>query len=151
MNLANILLKMRFARGRITLFINSFCVMRPKTRPVGNTVGPFLERRRGGAAGCCPVPAVSTGRGSGGCSSQFDPWNTTSSPSSVSKDTVALSVVDPYWFQCGSWSSIFCHCGSGSGSRVLITKGWKKITAEKIVKSFYFFMKNCNWIILRPP
>ncbi len=47
----------------------------------------------------------------------------------------------PHWFQCGSGSSIFCHSGSGScsesRSKVLMTKNWKKITAEIKFKFFW--------------
>jgi hypothetical protein len=42
---------------------------------------------------------------------------------------------------CRSGSSIFSHCGSGSsfGSRVLMAKNGKKITAEKMSLFIYFF------------
>jgi hypothetical protein len=33
-----------------------------------------------------------------------------------------ISVADPQWFKIGSGSSILGKCGSGSGSRVLMTK-----------------------------
>ncbi len=54
------------------------------------------------------------------------------------------------WFQCGSGCgsglSNLGHCGSASRSRVLMTKYWKKITAEKNE-----MMKKCNLVIPRPP
>jgi hypothetical protein len=37
----------------------------------------------------------------------------------------------------------------GSGSRALMTKNWKKITAEKKIK--FFLIKNFNLPIPRPP
>ncbi len=47
---------------------------------------------------------------------------------------------DPRWFQCGSRSSILGQCESGSRSKVLMTKNWrKKITAKKLI----FVIKNC--------
>jgi hypothetical protein len=36
-----------------------------------------------------------------------------------------------------------------SGSRALMTKNWKKITAEKKIN--FFLIKNCNLPIPRPP
>ncbi len=46
------------------------------------------------------------------------------------------SVSDPHWFQCGLGSSILGHCGSGSRSRVLMTKNGDKFIAEKFHFSF---------------
>jgi hypothetical protein len=50
---------------------------------------------------------------------------------------------DLHWFQCGSGygsgSSIFCQCGSGYISKVLMTKNWKKFTAE--IKFNFFYQK----------
>jgi hypothetical protein len=53
-------------------------------------------------------------------------------------DMIRISVADPHSALVsgyGSGSRIFCQCGSGSGSksrsRVLMTKNWKKFTAEK--------------------
>ena len=49
------------------------------------------------------------------------------------------SVVDPHWFQCGSGSSILGQCGSGSGSRsrLLMTKICKIFQLEKKFKFFW--------------
>jgi hypothetical protein len=59
---------------------------------------------------------------------------------------------DPHWFQCGfgngSGSSVFGQCGSGSRSRVLITKNLEKFTAEK---KRNFSIKNCNLFNPWPP
>jgi hypothetical protein len=49
-----------------------------------------------------------------------------------------VSVVDTYWFQCGSGFSKVGHCGSISGFRVLMTK---KCTVLQLKKS-KFFIKN---------
>ncbi len=50
-------------------------------------------------------------------------------------------------------TSIFCQCrsgyGSGSRSRVLMAKNWKKFTAEIFL--FFLLIKNCNLLIPRPP
>jgi hypothetical protein len=64
----------------------------------------------------------------------------------VANYSVLISVSDPHWFQCrsrcGSGSKTLgsngSECGSGSGtrSRVLMTKNLKKFTAEK---KFAFF------------
>ncbi len=91
-----------------------------------------------GCSTCAPYP----GCANGGCS---QPWECTCQ---VKKK---FSVADPHWFQCRSGSSIFCQCGSGSGSRskVLMTKNWKKFRAE--IKFKYFLIKNCNLHIPRPP
>ncbi len=55
---------------------------------------------------------------------------------------------DPAFFSyCGSGS------GSSSGSRVLMTKNWKNLKLKKIKAEIFFFMfwiKNCNFLILRP-
>jgi hypothetical protein len=47
-----------------------------------------------------------------------------------------LGVSDPNWFQCGS------------GSRFLMTRSEKKFTAETLI---FFYIKNCNSRIPRPP
>ncbi len=73
-------------------------------------------------------------------------------------DTLPLFHLYPYMQSCGS---AFISSGSGSsilgwipiririqsGSRALMTKNWKKITAE----NFLFWIKNYNLPIPRPP
>ncbi len=61
---------------------------------------------------------------------------------------ISCSVSDPYSFFSGSgsgsrvWGWIPIRIRIQSGSRALMTKNWKKITAEKKFK--FFLIKNCN-------
>ncbi len=86
------------------------------------------------ASHCAPGPA----RGSCQARSSRQPTRTCNSDANIIADS---SVADPHWFQCISGSSIFCQCGFGSESRskVLMTKNWKKFTAE--IKFIYFGSK----------
>ncbi len=48
------------------------------------------------------------------------------------------------FYESGSGSSISSEPGSGSGSRVFMTKKWKNTVEEK---NLHFFIKNCNsWV-----
>ncbi len=85
-----------------------------------------------GCSTCAPYP----GCANGACS---QPWECTCQ---VKKSSVLRTRI---WFQrrsgYGSGPSTFYQCGSGSGSRskVLMTKNWKKFTAE--IKFIFFDQK----------
>jgi hypothetical protein len=73
------------------------------------------------------------------------------------KDNLS-SVSNPHWFQCGfvygSGTSILSQCwsgcgsGSGSRSRVFMSKFWKNYSWKR---NSCFLIKNCNLLIPRPP
>ncbi len=54
-------------------------------------------------------------------------------------------------YNLGSGSNTFSNSGSGSSSRskVWMTKNWKKLQLEIFLD--FFFIKNCNLLIPRPP
>jgi hypothetical protein len=57
-------------------------------------------------------------------------------------------IFSPLLLQCCSGFSISSESGSGSGSKVLIPKKWRKYSWKKI---YLFLIKNCNLIVSRPP
>ncbi len=69
-------------------------------------------------------------------------WSQQSSP-------VGASVADPHWIKCGSGSSIFCQCGSGSIQiQGFDIKKLEKFTAK--IKFIFFWSKITIYLSLGP-